>query len=192
MVGQFGSVAEIQRHCGWTGNVETSWKTVSGSSTSESPASKTLAQIDGTDSILYWVDLTTEMAFYLPHQFSGQYYFASFDVSEFSSAVCPSRYSQFWTAHLDCLAGRISRESRFSAPWYVHTHLDQSLWTHLFSESQTKSRDISIIGIHPLKNHLYRILLDSNAQRSLEPRFSLSLSRVNDLISLVQNAIHVC
>jgi hypothetical protein len=33
--------------------------------------SKTLAEIDGDDSILYWVDLTTEMAFYLPHQFSG-------------------------------------------------------------------------------------------------------------------------
>ena len=72
MVGQFGSVAEIQHHCGWTGNVETSWKTVSGSPTTASSPSKTLAQIDGTDSILYWVDLTTEMAFYLPHQFSGQ------------------------------------------------------------------------------------------------------------------------
>jgi hypothetical protein len=28
-------------------------------------------EIDGDDSILYWGDLTTEMAFYLPHQFSG-------------------------------------------------------------------------------------------------------------------------
>jgi len=33
--------------------------------------SKILAEIDGDDSILYWVNLTTEMAFYLPHQFSG-------------------------------------------------------------------------------------------------------------------------
>ena len=32
-----------------------------------SPASKTVTEIDGNDSILYWVDLTTEMAFYLPH-----------------------------------------------------------------------------------------------------------------------------
>ncbi len=34
--------------------------------------SKTLADIDGDDSIFYWVDLTTEMAFYLPHQFSRE------------------------------------------------------------------------------------------------------------------------
>jgi hypothetical protein len=31
-----------------------------------------LEEIDGDDSIFYWVDLTTEMAFYLPHQFSGE------------------------------------------------------------------------------------------------------------------------
>ncbi|CAF4819412.1 unnamed protein product, partial [Rotaria sp. Silwood1] len=29
----------------------------------------------------------------------------------------------------------------------------------------SKLRDISIIGIHPLKNHLFRISLNSNAQR---------------------------
>ncbi|CAF3249273.1 unnamed protein product [Rotaria sp. Silwood2] len=32
-------------------------------------------------------------------------------------------------------------------------------------DQQSKSRDISIIGIHPLKNRLFRILLNSNAQR---------------------------
>ncbi len=72
MVSQFGSVVEIRRHCGWTGNIETSWKTVSVSQSYKNPSSKTLNEIDGDDSILYWVDLTTEMAFYLPHQFPGE------------------------------------------------------------------------------------------------------------------------
>jgi len=71
MVSQFGSVVEITRHSGWTGNVETSWKTVSVAHANKSPSLKTLDEIDGDDSILYWVDLTTEMAFYLPHQFPG-------------------------------------------------------------------------------------------------------------------------
>jgi len=35
---------------------------------------KTLAEIDGDDSILYRIDLTTEMAFYLPQQFSGEWF----------------------------------------------------------------------------------------------------------------------
>jgi hypothetical protein len=37
----------------------------------KNPTSKKLAEINGEDSILYWVDLTTEMAFYLPHHFPG-------------------------------------------------------------------------------------------------------------------------
>jgi len=28
MISQFGSVVEVKRHCGWTGNTETSWKTI--------------------------------------------------------------------------------------------------------------------------------------------------------------------
>jgi len=87
MVSQFGSVVDVKRHCGWTGNTETSWKTIAIAQSSNkfnenfakallfkldtNSKSKTLAEIDGDDSILYWVDLTTEMAFYLPHQFSG-------------------------------------------------------------------------------------------------------------------------
>jgi len=35
-------------------------------------SAKTLAEIDGDDSILYRIDLTTEMAFYLPQQFSSE------------------------------------------------------------------------------------------------------------------------
>lgn len=34
MVAQLGSVAEVKRHCGWTGNAETSWKTVSSTQSS--------------------------------------------------------------------------------------------------------------------------------------------------------------
>jgi hypothetical protein len=35
----------------------------------------------------------------------------------------------------------------------------------LAQEQSSKLRDISIIGIHPLKNRLFRISLNSNAQR---------------------------
>ncbi len=72
MISQFGSVVEVKRHSGWTGNIETSWKTVSVNQTTKTQSSKTLVEINGDNSILYWVDLTTEMAFYLPHHFPGQ------------------------------------------------------------------------------------------------------------------------
>ncbi|CAF1075055.1 unnamed protein product [Adineta steineri] len=131
MISQFGSVVEIKRHCGWTGNVETSWKTVSDAQSNQGPNSKILHEIDGDDSILYWVDLTTEMAFYLPHQFSAD-------------------------SH--------GSEMRILIVWLeqFHDDLDSILPV---AEQQSKSRDISIIGIHPLKNHLLRISLNSNAQR---------------------------
>jgi hypothetical protein len=94
MVSKFGSVVEVKRHCGWTGNPETSWKTMitvsqSKYQTKKSPkikflfnldtdfSTKTLAEIDGDDSILYRIDLTTEMAFYLPQQFSSKWLFFS-------------------------------------------------------------------------------------------------------------------
>ena len=35
MVSQLGTVIEVNRHGGWTGNIETSWKTVNLSSSSE-------------------------------------------------------------------------------------------------------------------------------------------------------------
>lgn len=91
MVKQFGSVVEVNRHCGWTGNMETSWKTMpmtpsSNNQTtnlvkdfsfiqleSNTNASKTLREIDGDDSILYWVDYTSEIAFYLPQKFSSRF-----------------------------------------------------------------------------------------------------------------------
>ncbi|UJR09856.1 hypothetical protein I4U23_014078 [Adineta vaga] len=131
LVSQFGSVVEIKRHCGWTGNVETSWKTVSVAQSNKSPKSKTLYEVDGDDSILYWVDLTTEMAFYLPHQFP---------------------------------ADNQGSEMRILIVWFeeFRDDLDSILPA---SESQSKHRDISIIGIHPLKNRLLRISLNSNAQR---------------------------
>lgn len=92
MVSQLGSVVEVKRHCGWTGNTETSWKTIDIAQSSKEIKrkmisflfeldtninSKTLAEINGDDSILYWVDLTTEMAFYLPQQFSSLLFFLS-------------------------------------------------------------------------------------------------------------------
>ncbi|CAF4423996.1 unnamed protein product, partial [Adineta steineri] len=95
------------------------------------PNSKILHEIEGDDSILYRVDLTTEMAFDLPHQFSAD-------------------------SH--------GSEMRILIVWLeqFHDDLDSILPV---AEQQSKSRDISIIGIHPLKNHLLRISLNSNAQR---------------------------
>ncbi|CAF1611172.1 unnamed protein product [Rotaria sp. Silwood1] len=132
MVSQFGTVVEVKRHCGWTGDIETSWKTVSVTQLNKCSTSKTLIDIDGDDSILYWVDLTTEMAFYLPHHFS--------------------------------IVDNQSSEMRILIVWLEEfpDDLDSIL---PIQEQQSKTRDISIIGIHPLKNHLFRILLNSNAQR---------------------------
>ncbi|CAM4913980.1 unnamed protein product [Rotaria socialis] len=131
LASQFGTVVEVQRHCGWTGSVETSWKAVSAAQLNKCPTSKTLAQIDGDDSILYWVDLTIEMAFYLPHHFP---------------------------------ADNQNSEMRILIVWLeeLHEDLDSILPAQ---EQQSKCRDISIIGIHPLKNRLFRILLNSTAQR---------------------------
>lgn len=157
MIAKFGSVAEIQRHCGWTGNVETSWKPVSASQSDAGTKSKTLAQIDGLDSILYWVDLTTEMAFYLPHHFTGTT-FASLPLDRRLRLVDPS-----------------SNEMKILIVWLEESfdQLDSIL------DGTMKSREISIIGIHPLKNHLFRISLNSNAQR-----FDLCSLDVLTLVSL--------
>ena len=167
MIAKFGSVAEIQRHCGWTGNVETSWKPVSASQSDAGAKSKTLAQIDGLDSILYWVDLTTEMAFYLPHHFTGTT-FVSLPFDLRLRLVDPS-----------------SNEMKILIVWLEEScdQLDSIL------DGQTKSREISIIGIHPLKNHLFRISLNSNAQR-----FDLSspLSFRSHVDFVLQNANGLC
>ncbi|CAF0816396.1 unnamed protein product [Rotaria sp. Silwood1] len=129
MVSQFGSIVEVKRHCGWTGNAETSWKTVPIVLSNMYSKTKTLAEINGHDSILYWADLTTEIAFYLPHHFS-----------------------------LD----NQSSEMRILIVWLEEFRDDLD---SVLPEQSSKLRDISIIGIHPLKNHLFRISLNSNAQR---------------------------
>ncbi len=67
---------------------------------------KTLAEIDGDDSILYRIDLTTEMAFYLPQQFSSQWFLFSTFVSMYISS---SGESWFRNAHINRLVRRISR-----------------------------------------------------------------------------------
>lgn len=46
--------------------------------------SKTISEIDGHNSILYWADLTTEIAFYLPHYFTGKNF-----VLKYISSVYP-------------------------------------------------------------------------------------------------------
>ncbi|CAF0784608.1 unnamed protein product [Adineta ricciae] len=131
MFSQFGSVVEVKRHCGWTGNAATSWKTIASAQSETNAASKVLAEIDGEDSILYWLDLTSEMAFFLPHHFSVDHQ---------------------------------SSEMRILIVWLeeFRDDLDSILPAQ---ESSTKARDICIIGIHPLKTHLFRILLNSSAQR---------------------------
>ncbi|CAF0840966.1 unnamed protein product [Rotaria sordida] len=129
MVSQFGSVVEVKRHCGWTGNPETSWKTVPLTQSSTNSKTKTLAEINGHDSILYWMNLTTEMAFYLPHHFSMD---------------------------------NQSSEMRILIVWLEEFRDDLD---SILPEQSLKHRDISIIGIHPLKNHLFRISLNSSAQR---------------------------
>ncbi|CAF1180737.1 unnamed protein product, partial [Didymodactylos carnosus] len=137
VVSKLGSVVDVKRHCGWTGNPTTSWKPVNQTAISTNVVrSKTLNDLNGDDSILYWVDLTTEMAFYLPQQLTLE----SNDVGK-------------------------SSEMRIFIVWLEELREDLDSILNLNNE-QPKLRDISIIGIHPLKNHLFRIILNSNAQRA--------------------------
>jgi hypothetical protein len=66
-----GSIVDVKKHHGWTGNFETSWKIVqttsSLSETSKKPISKQINELNGLDYILYWSDITSEIAFILPN-----------------------------------------------------------------------------------------------------------------------------
>ncbi len=50
--------------------------------------------------------------------------------------------------------------------WLEEFHDD--LDSILVQEQTSKPRDICIIGIHPLKNRLFRISLNANAQRLIK------------------------
>ncbi len=56
-----------------------------------------------------------------------------------------------------------SSEMRILIVWLEEFRDD--LDSILSQDQSSKLRDISIIGIHPLKNRLFRISLNSNAQR---------------------------
>jgi len=131
MVSKLGKVIEVNRHGGWTGTLETSWKTINVNASTSNSTTKTLTEIDGLNSIFYWLDLTSEMAFYLPHQFSAE---------------------------------QQGSEMRIVIIWLEEFHNDLDSLLPVQDQSP-KSREISIIGIHPLKNGLFRIALNPTAQR---------------------------
>lgn len=69
-----GTIVDIKEHSGWTGSLETSWKTVSSikanlnkDNTIKQPLGKKLNQINGVDNIIYWSDITSEIAFIIPN-----------------------------------------------------------------------------------------------------------------------------
>jgi hypothetical protein len=66
-----GSIVDVKRHHGWTGNFETSWKIVqpvnSSNETHKKPTSMQISELNGLDYILYWSDITSEIAFILPN-----------------------------------------------------------------------------------------------------------------------------
>jgi hypothetical protein len=57
-------------------------------------------------------------------------------------------------------------EMRILIVWLEEFHDD--LDSILVQEQTSKPRDICIIGIHPLKNRLFRISLNANAQRLIK------------------------
>lgn len=184
MVSRLGSIAEIKRHCGWTGNSETSWKISSNQPKEKVASSKNLSEIDGRDSIFYWVDLTTEMAFFLPQNlncktnrkeiFSQKKKTKTFFLVEISAndlKIFIVWFEEFPTNLDSILPGSIL----FLETFFRYGRFDFSLLEQIL-----KNRDIAIIGIHPLKNNLFRILLNNNAQRFEFFRFSFSLSRSDE------------
>lgn len=136
IVRQLGSIIELKNHCGWTGKSESSWKSSKLSSMNFVEKTKSLHEIDGQDSIFYWVDLTSEMVFYLAREFVDQ-------------QTSDMRIFIVWLEDFD-------------------DDLDSMIPNQ---ETSTKTREISIIAIRPLKNGLFRISLNGNAQRFGNGRF---------------------
>lgn len=60
----------MRNHNGWTGNFETSWRTIKLDNAKENTkqtVSTQIHQLNGTDNIIYWSDITSEIAFILPN-----------------------------------------------------------------------------------------------------------------------------
>ena len=60
----------MKNHNGWSGNFETSWRTIKLDSAKENAkqtVSTHINQLNGADNIIYWSDITSEIAFILPN-----------------------------------------------------------------------------------------------------------------------------
>ena len=82
-----GVTVLIENHCGWTGNIRTSWKT----SLIKQECDKTKPDnvrnlADGFSNILYWSDAVSEIAFICPSLESAGDVFDIIDTSEVKSA----------------------------------------------------------------------------------------------------------
>ena len=64
-----GRIIDVKEHNGWTGCMETSWRTITmrENNSQKQAIKRKLNQINGTESVIYWSDVSSEIIFILPN-----------------------------------------------------------------------------------------------------------------------------
>ena len=61
-----GYMVDVNNHCGWTGHISTAWKVIDSSAQNIGDCDENSLMLDGRAKVLYWADVSHEMAFVLP------------------------------------------------------------------------------------------------------------------------------
>jgi len=70
LLAALGWPVQVATHPGWTGDPSTSWG-LSQDLTSQNPSNLGPARFDGTESVLYWADVCSELAIVMPSKLAG-------------------------------------------------------------------------------------------------------------------------
>ena len=64
-----GRIIDVKEHNGWTGYMETSWRTITirENNIQKTPLKRKLNQLNGIESVVYWSDVSSEIIFILPN-----------------------------------------------------------------------------------------------------------------------------
>ncbi len=67
-----GRIVDLKEHNGWTGTIDTSWKTISTKENrTKQVIKRKLNQLNGNESVIYWSDISSEIVFILPDGSKG-------------------------------------------------------------------------------------------------------------------------
>ena len=62
-----GRIVDVKEHNGWTGSLETSWRTITiRNNNPKQVVKRKLNQLNGNESAIYWSDVSSEIIFILP------------------------------------------------------------------------------------------------------------------------------